>query len=209
MKLMRSSSGQSLFELLIAMSVGIIIVIAGVTAVTVYLRISSTDVIYQGATFLGKELLDNVTVKAEANWHTIILATSSIYYLATSTAGFNLIEGASEVKKAGNFTYYRYFVATSTCRDADDKIASCPSVYDDPLTKKIRVTVEWPTAGATSSIFFERFVSQTVNQTFWQSDWAGGVSTTARTGGFTSLFASSTDAEVSSTPGIIKIKGLQ
>ena len=205
----QNQNGQSLIELLIAIGIGAIIIIAGVTATVVYLRVSSQDITYQGATFLAQELVDNVTVAAEGDWYKIANASNSVYYLATSTTGF-VVNNGSEARKIDELTYFRSFFATSTCRSAADAIGACGA--DDPSTKKIKITVDWQYRGATSTVEIEQYVTRTSNSVLWQTDWVGGATCPGSDGpvvSYNTRFCSSTlGVDSSSTPGLLKIRGL-
>ena len=83
--------GQSLVEILVATAVGAIMILAAITVIAPALR-SNTDVARtQAAAALAKELLDNVRVWAEADWHNLgFLATSSAngYFLVNRVSPF-------------------------------------------------------------------------------------------------------------------------
>lgn len=203
------NEGQSLIELLIAIGVGVIIIIAGVSAVSVYLRVASQDVTYQGATFLAQELMDKIVVTAEGGWRKIADASNSLYYLATSTTGY-VVTTSTEMVIIGDLNYVRYFNSTSTCRDASEAIGACG--VDDPSTKKITVVVDWFYRGATSTIMIEKYITRTSNSVLWQTDWVGGATcpgSDSPVKTYNTRFCNSTsDVDNYSDPGSIKILGL-
>ena len=64
-----NQSGQSLVEILIAVSVGAIFIIAAGTLIAVTMRISAQNKFFQPASFLAQDLIDKVTVFAESRWY--------------------------------------------------------------------------------------------------------------------------------------------
>ncbi len=91
-------SGQSLIELLVAIAVGALFVVAAAAVIAPSLRENTQAANVQTGTALGKELLDNVRVWSEQNWHNMLaLATGSIntYYLNTAASPFQLVTAAS------------------------------------------------------------------------------------------------------------------
>jgi len=61
--------GQSIMELIVAMAIGVILVVGAVSAISPILKISGDVARIQTGAALGKELLENARVLAEANWH--------------------------------------------------------------------------------------------------------------------------------------------
>src|SRR3989344_8251800 len=80
--------GQSLVEVLIAVGLGALFVLAAFTIIAPAININEEAQQIQVGTALGKELLDNLRVWGEGNWQRILgLATSSAnkYYLVTAS----------------------------------------------------------------------------------------------------------------------------
>lgn len=206
----KNNNGQSLMELLVAVGVGVIIILTGVSTVAVYLRVSSQDITFQHANFFAQELIDNVNVTAEGEWSKIVNAASNSY-LATSTMGFAVISG-QENRAIDSTIYTRYFYSTSVCRDAGESIVDCSSGIDDPFTKKLNVKVEWLYRNATTSISLEKFLTKTNNEVIFQTNWVGGplcaTSFDPIAPNYNTAFCTSTPGlDFSSNPGLIKIQG--
>ncbi|TSC60128.1 MAG: putative transmembrane protein [Parcubacteria group bacterium LiPW_15] len=93
-------SGQSLIEILVAVGVGTIMLLGAITALAPVIK-SSTDVNRsQIGAALGKELIDNLKVFTEANWHNLdSLATTSAnkYFLVISTSSMQSVTGTEVV----------------------------------------------------------------------------------------------------------------
>lgn len=92
--------GQSLIEVLVATGVGAIMIISAITVIAPALR-SNTDVIrVQIGAALGRELLDNVRVFSEADWHNLSRlgnTSANKYFLATGSGIFRAVMGTEGV----------------------------------------------------------------------------------------------------------------
>ena len=91
-------SGQSLVELLISISLGSLFIVSVAATLAPALRQNTQATNVQVASALGKELLDNVRVWSEHDWHNMLsLATGSAntYYLNTANSPFQLVTAAS------------------------------------------------------------------------------------------------------------------
>ncbi|MBI2033996.1 MAG: hypothetical protein HYT13_02775 [Candidatus Liptonbacteria bacterium] len=171
-----TSRGQSLIEVLIAVTVGVLMIGVVITFIAPVLRSDTHTSRAQTAASLSKELLDNVRVISEANWHNIdglTFGSSSRYYIATTTP-FSVVIGTESVS-VGTTTYKRYFYIDNVCRDSSDRVTvvqSCISPNkNDPSTKKVTVVYTWPPA-STSSI--SQYLTRSQNRFFIQTDWSGG-----------------------------------
>ena len=165
--------GQSLIEVLIAVTVGVLMIGVVITFIAPVLRSDTHTSRAQTAASLSKELLDNVRVLSEANWHNIDLlniGSSSRYYIATTTP-FSATSGIESVS-VGTTTYKRYFYIDNVCRDPGNLVVlSCGSNKNDPSTKKVTVVYTWPPA-STSTI--SQYLTRSQNRFFIQTDWSGG-----------------------------------
>ena len=132
--------GQSIIEVLVAVAVGTALVIAaaGLIAPTIKINLQTSKV--QVGAALASELMNNIRVTSEGNWHTIgNLATSSAnhYYLNTSVSPFQVVAG-DETVIAGSSTFVRYFYVDDVYRDGSGNITVSGGSYD-PSTKKVTV----------------------------------------------------------------------
>ncbi len=96
--------GQSLIEILVALAVGTILIIAAISVIAPALRANSQADKVQVASALGKELLENVRVFSEANWYNISsLATSSAnkYFLVSASSPFIAATGTEGILADG------------------------------------------------------------------------------------------------------------
>ena len=218
---LKANAGQSLVEIMIAISIGAIL-IGGATGVIVPIlrsNLETRDV--QTATSLTQEYLDNLQSIAESDWHLIYTppsakGPSSQFYLAPTGTTFMIVSGTTSTLVEGK-TFTRYFSIENISRNlcgSDDitthATTSCGSgpgtagVADDPSAQKITATVSWPEG---RSISKTQYLTRNVNKIFIQTDWSGG---SGQEGPITSendRFTSSIDINATSTPGSIKIQG--
>ncbi|MCR4328138.1 MAG: prepilin-type N-terminal cleavage/methylation domain-containing protein [Patescibacteria group bacterium] len=165
--------GQSLIEVLVALLIGTIMIGAGATIIAPVLRSNSQTLRAQVGASLAKELLDNVTVWGQGDWHNILnLSTTSanIYHFSTSTSPFSVVLGEESVQVETS-TYTRYFYVDNVMRDVDGAVTEAGGA-NDPSTKKITVAYAWPQS-ATNTITTYLTRSHT-SFIFRQSDWSGG-----------------------------------
>ena len=98
------NKGQSLIEILVALAVGTILIIAAVSVIAPALRANTQADKVQVSSALGKELLENVRVFSEANWYNISsLATSSAnkYFLVSVSSPFVAATGTEGISADG------------------------------------------------------------------------------------------------------------
>lgn len=205
-----TSRGQSLIEVLIAVTVGVLMIGVVITFIAPVLRSDTHTSRAQTAASLSKELLDNVRVLSEANWHNVdglTVGSSSPHYLTTSTSPFLVLDGIESVS-VGTTTYKRYFYVENVNRDASigGKISS--SGFNDPSTKKVTVVYAWPPA-STSSI--SQYLTRSQNRFFIQTDWSGGPGAEGPVTSTGSRFSTSSqppnEIDYTSSTGSIFIKG--
>lgn len=96
--LLPKKSGQSLIEILVAIGVGVIMLVGAVTALTPAIKSLSDVSKTQGSAAISKELLNNLRILAESNWHNIdTLSTSTKYFLNTATSTFTVATGTEGI----------------------------------------------------------------------------------------------------------------
>src|SRR3989344_7250878 len=116
--------GQSLIEVLLALTVGTILIVAATSVISPSLRTNTQADKVQVSSALGKELLENVRVFSEADWHNIYnlnKTSANKYYLTTSTSPFSSVNGTESIVLATT-TYTRYFYIDNIGRDAGGSI---------------------------------------------------------------------------------------
>lgn len=192
--------GQSLIEILIAVAIGALMITAAAAIITPVLRINTQSGRMQVSATLAKELVENVRVWAEGDWHNVFnLATSSVnhYYLLAASSPFASSSGDESIS-VSTTTYTRYFYVDDVSRDAGGKIVSGVGT-NDPSIKKITVIYGW-SGGTTSSLAI--YLTRNANKIFSQTDWSGGSGVNGPVTSTVTTYASSTSLVTgTSTPG--------
>ena len=96
--------GQSLAELLIAVAIGAVMFLGAITVVAPALKTSSQVAQSQMAGTAAKELMDNVRVWSENDWHNILSlskTSSSPYYLIIGSSSIAVASGTESVPSDG------------------------------------------------------------------------------------------------------------
>ncbi len=138
----RVDKGQSIIEVLVAVTIGFTLVLGAASLITPSLKSNAQALVVQNGTALENELMSNVRTWSEGDWHNLLnLATSSNfhYYLNTATSPFQVIDG-DETVTIGNDTFLRYFYVNDVCRDSSGNAGVCngSNLYD-PSTKQVTV----------------------------------------------------------------------
>jgi hypothetical protein len=120
-KFLGNNSGQSLIEILIAATIGVLMITAAAGIIAPVLKVSTQTGKAQTGVALAKELLDNVKVWAEGDWHNVsALATSSAnkYFLDAAASPFVVATGTESVLADGIVSglvgYWKFDEATGT-----------------------------------------------------------------------------------------------
>jgi prepilin-type N-terminal cleavage/methylation domain-containing protein len=177
-----SQSGQSLIELLVAMSIAGIF-IGGVTiALDVALRSTTQSKHAQPASLLVQELLDTVAVAARANWQgsIAVLPLNTPYHIMNGVA---VAGSESKTPDVNGLVYTRFFTVADV-------------IPPDASRKLITVTATWPAGASIGTVTLARYVTRSQNSAFRQTDWSGD-------SGQSGLFIDA--AKFAAQSGIIKV----
>ncbi|MCX7589643.1 MAG: hypothetical protein N2Z85_01740, partial [Patescibacteria group bacterium] len=186
LKNLNFNNGQSLVEVLIALSIGIIFVLGTIIAVQMSLKTGRDSEKIQTSAMLARELMDNVKIFADSGWYNVAnLATTSInkYYINTSTP-FTAISGI-EIITIGTTTYNRYFYLDDVYRDGSGSIVNSGGTFD-PSTKKLTIVYKW--VGGNDR-FLTTYITRSKNVILNQTDWSGGGGQTGPITSTNSMFA--------------------
>ena len=197
-------SGQSLIEVLVSVTIGVIIFGVVATLIVSALRAGSQAEQIQVGTGLARGLMDNVRIFSEQGWGSITaLATSSAnhYYLTTSTSPFSVIFGDESVSVSST-VYTRYFYLDDVGRDGAGKILQSGGGYD-PSTKKITIVYQWP-GSAVNTI--STYLTRSGNNIYFQTDWSGGPGQSGPASTTNNSFATSLNIDYSTTTGSFYIQ---
>ena len=159
--------GQSLIELLIAIGVAGLFITGVTSTIEFALKSSVVGRASQTASYLGQELLDAVSVIANANWLLVGGVVGSAYVVPPTTVSLG-----TELVPANGINYTRFFTVEHISRDANNNVLEIYDVdFDDPSTKRIVVTLSWPGGGL---LTFTKLITRHQNAAFVQTDWFGG-----------------------------------
>lgn len=201
----KSQSGQSLLELMLAVSVSALLIGGVAVAIALALRVDTQNRPVQGAVFVAQGLADKVAVLAEQDWLGNISglnAPPSTYYVSESGGALSFFPGSDTVLLE-NITYTRYFTAEPVYRDVNGVIAETGML--DPLTKKITAIARWTEGARATQFTVVKYVTRSRNISTIQTDWSGG---SGQSGDFLSSDRyDNADAGIDVTqPGIIKLR---
>jgi len=192
-----------LVEILVAVGIGTLLVIAAATIIAPALNIGTDAGRTQVGSGLAKELMDNVRSWAASDWHNINnLATTSAnhYYLNTSSSPFTSVSGDESVA-VSTTTYTRYFYVENVQRNAGDEIVESGGSYD-PSTKKMTVFYGWQGSSGQS---FVTYITRSRNAVFHQTDWSGGPGFDVPSSSTVIKFSTSTGGVIYTATGSILI----
>jgi len=206
----KNKSGQSLIEVLIAMAVGTITILAAVTVLTLMLRIGKQDVSFQTAAFLEQEVVDKLLVTADRDWQEVAeTSDDETYYLKTTEAkGFEIVEGTKTVDIDGvNYTYYIEFDEVNR----SDSGAISSSGSSDPSTRKVELSVTWKFQGDDEISTVTKYITRSKNEVFRQTNWSGGPTTPSdeTVNAITHRFYESEGLDFVFQPGLLKIEDIE
>ena len=206
----KNKSGHSLIEVLIAMAVGTITILAAVTVLTLMLRIGKQDVSFQTAAFLEQEVVDKLLVTADRDWQEVAeTSDDKKYYLKTTEAkGFEIVEGDETVPIDGvNYTYYIEFDEVNR----SDSGAISSSGSSDPSTRKVELSVTWRFQGDDEISTVTKYITRSKNEVFRQTNWSGGPTTPSdeTVNAITHRFYESEGLDFVFQPGLLKIEGIE
>ncbi len=216
---LRERRAQSLIEVLIAAAIGVVMIGAASALIVPALRTSTQTTRAQIGGALGKELLENVRVWAEGDWHNIssLATTSANHYYVNATGSPVVVSSGDQAVVVSTTTYTRYFYVDDVVRKFDAIVGAGPKggipgclypaggelpvCFEDPSTKKITVEYSWPQ----SSIYsLSVYLTRHRNSVFVQTDWSGGPGQEGPVTAVNNKFsASSGNVSYSSTTGSI------
>jgi len=190
--------GQSITELLLAIAVGAIFVVASVAVIVPALRESNQAGYVQEGVTVAQSLLSSARVWAASGWGSVAAlstGTAYQYYIITSSTPYVATSGVQTVV-IGTTTYTAYFYLSDAYRSAGN-IGSGGGTYD-PATKQISVVYNW-THGVTGTIstYFTRNGDKVIDQT----DWSGGSNASSVVTSAGSQFGTSSNIDYSTATG--------
>jgi len=184
-------SGQSLIEMIVALSIGILMIGTATSALFLILRSGQLSSNNQIASALNISLSDNLTSVIEGSWNNIYGLTKGTNYFIATSSGQLIVQSGQEQLSANNITFTRSFIVENVSRDASGGIEAVYNpLNDDVSTQKITMTTSWPIAGSDSVVSSARYVTRWKNRVFRQTDWSGGSGQEGPVNGPNTRFAS-------------------
>lgn len=198
--------GQSLVEVLIAVAIGTVLIVAGVALIVPALQSNAQSAKIQMASSLGKELLDNMRVWSEGNWNNVLAlatGTANTYYLNTTSSPYTVAGvGSIQSMVVGTSTYERYFYLSDVYRDGSGNIVASGGTYD-PSIKQVTVGYNWLGGPATNTM--TTYLVRARNNVVTQNDWSGGPNQSSPETSTNNQFASSSNIDYSTSTGSIYV----
>ncbi len=165
--------GQVLMELLIAVTIGAILLGSSVAITRTILRSNSDVRKTQEAVLLGQELMDNLQAYADASWDSVRnlnKGSGNHYYLNTSASPYSVAAGDETVTE-NTVQYTRYFYVESVNRQTSDDALADSGGVPDPATQKVTVQVAWSGSTGTS---LTQYIARYRSYATHQNSWGGG-----------------------------------
>ena len=185
----RNKNGQSLAEILIATTVGALIIGVIATSIIVSMRSDSQNRTVSSATSLANGLLDNVQSLSDGNWSAIYSlspkgATSTYYLVTTGTPPTVSVSTGTETVSINNISFSRYFTVQNVYRNScgtgsitTSSPTSCSGgsgIVEDPSTQFVNVYVGWVNvSGATSSVAVSAYITHSKDRVTQYNSWSG------------------------------------
>jgi type II secretory pathway pseudopilin PulG len=186
--------GQSLVEILIAMTIGALIVASAAGALVFTVRSNQQNRSGETASSLAQELLDNVRSVSQSDWQGIYSTAkwngigdpcpAYCYYLSSGGSPFIVASGSEVIGPINGATYTRYFTVENVSRDncgrgniTSATETSCDDqpgdVLEDPSTQKVTAKVIW-SQGNSRELTIPEYVTRNRNEVTQFTDWSSG-----------------------------------
>ncbi len=195
-----NQKGQSLIEMLLGLTVGAIMIIVAVGALSVSLRTNYRDNFAQDASFMNEALLQNVINVAEGFWGQVaafangcstIFCGIQYHFPEISKYGqpefnfsqviFTIVDcdSANYSVKINDNDYYPCFRIRRMSRDQNGLIEAVYNVaHDDPSTLEASIKTRWVNGGISQETpTLIRTVTRKQDEVFVQTRWEGGPTT--------------------------------
>ncbi len=187
--------GQSLIELLVAISVGTILIGGSVTLMGVSLKSYAGIRKHLQANVLIRQSAEVIQSLARSNWHSVYDLTKASDYKISLSGNTWAISSGQETGTVNNIPYKRYFQVYNVNRDGSGNIAD--SGDDDPSTQKLTIILEYDNNYVSSSSISFYLTRSEDNKVFHQTDWSGGEGITGPTSNPSNKYDTSTNMATS------------
>lgn len=154
MKKKFTQQGIGLVEVVIGLAIVTAAVVALVLAYGIFLRSASSQGKAVKAEFLLEEGAEAVRSIRDSGWSTISnLSTGTAYDISFNGSLWEVATAGSPI----DGEYYRTVVFENVYRDASDDIAVSGAL--DPLSRKLTVSVSWPSRSGTTTSSIETYIA--------------------------------------------------
>lgn len=166
---MKKNKGQSILEVIVALAIFSLIAAAMVSMVAGSFTSLAYGAELTEANILADQAVEAIKSVKDGAWNELVYDTSNVLILDEQWQ----LGGEGTVETIGKYT--REINFTDVCRDEAGDVADCPSVYVDPHSKRVLVTVSWDrTALITNSVTREVVLTNWASKDWTQTSWTGG-----------------------------------
>jgi hypothetical protein len=187
--------GQSLIELLVAISIGTILIGGSVGLMGVSLKSYGTIRKHLQANVLIRQTVEVIQSLARYDWHSIYDLTKASDYKISLSGNTWTISAGQETDTINDIPYKRYFQVYNVNRDGSGNIADTGD--DDPSTQKITIILEYDNNYISSSSVSFYLTRSEDNKVLHQTDWSGGEGITGPTPNPSDKYDTSTNVATS------------
>ena len=163
---------QFLVEILVAISIGTILIGGSVTLMGVSLKSYGTIRKHLQANVLVRQAIEVIQTLARYDWHMIYDLTKASDYKISLSGNTWTISAGQETDIINDIPYKRYFQVLNVNRDGSGNISE--SGTNDPNTQKITVFLEYGDNYMSSSSVLFYLTRSEDNKVLHQTDWSEG-----------------------------------
>jgi len=204
---LKFKKGQSLIELLVAISVGTILIGGSAGLMGVSLKSYGTVRKHLQANVLIRQSAEVIQSLARSDWHSIDELEKGSDYQITASSTTWTISTEQETDTINDIPYKRYFQVYDVLRDntSGDISISTSGTNVDLSTKKITVFLGYGDNYVSSSSVSFYLTRSEDNKVFHQFDWSGGSGVGGPTPNPNDKYATSTNVAISTAEQITMV----
>lgn len=204
------NSGQSLIELLLALSVAVVAIISGFLVLQFLIKRASDEGASQMAAYLREETLKKMHFLSNISYTALIdpsLDSTVDYKFVTAANGTISLTPGIDTQVVSGKPYSVAFRILPVYRDANKNIVSSGNV-EDKNTRQVNLAISWTGPDGPVSLFSSTYLTRDRNYSFHQTDWSGGATITADpifSGSSYNKYKQGTDIDVTTSPGRVTV----
>jgi len=176
-KIKTKYQGVSLIEVLLAVTVGVLVISSAVILMGVALRSNILNRQMAAASGLLIEAHEAINNIVSSGWNNIYNLNKGEpnHYKLTRAIDIWKAESGEETITINNVVYTRYFVVENVSRTNGVIDSVYNASQEDPSTQKVTVYVKWGDPNNPHILSLPKYLSRSQNmRSFIQSDWSGG-----------------------------------